>query len=112
MRKFRTLYSILPLICFYSFSFAGGQAEIKPHMSTTQLKSENHKSDVHCDIHHVKVSFIVAEDGLVKVSSIGTRNSMLREYILKKLAKLNFKGMNVEGNYSVTLSFDLGDKCT
>ena len=112
MRKFRILYSILPLLCFVSFSFAGGQAEIKQHASPIQLKSENHKSDVHCDIHHVKVSFIVAEDGLVKVSSIGTRNTMLRGYIMKKLAKLNFKGMNVEGNYSVTLSFDLGDKCT
>ncbi|HMR46813.1 MAG TPA: hypothetical protein PKC85_08560 [Bacteroidia bacterium] len=112
MRRFRILYSILPLIFFYTLSFAGGQAEIKQHSTQGHLKSENYKSDELCDVHHVKVFFSVAKDGLVKVSSIGTRNTQLRQYILRKLARLNFKGMHVEGNYSVTLSFDLGDKCT
>ena len=88
------------------------QIQARSLPAAAQLNMELRKSESHCDVQHVKVFFRVDEYGQVKVSKIDTQNLKLKNYILNKLAKLNFKGMNVEGEYNVTLSFDLGDKCT
>lgn len=92
--------------------YASEQTQSRSLPAAAQLNFELRKSESHCDVQHVKVFFRVDEYGQVKVSKIDTQNLKLKNYILNKLAKLNFKGMNVEGEYNVTLSFDLGDKCT
>jgi hypothetical protein len=64
------------------------------------------------EVQRVNVKFTVSEDGKIRVQKIDAVSIKLKKYVLAKLARLNLKGLDVAGNYNITISFSSKDLLT
>ncbi len=63
-------------------------------------------------VQHVKVKFTVGNDGKIYIKNIDSSNPKLKKYVLAKLARLHLKGLDVAGNYNITISFSSKEQLT
>jgi hypothetical protein len=63
-------------------------------------------------VQHVNVKFTVNHAGKIFVRKIDTESEKLKKFVLAKLARLHFEGMDVEGTYDITISFSSKEQLT
>ena len=61
---------------------------------------------------YVNVKFTVDHAGKILVRKIDTESIKLKKYVLAKLSRLHFEGMDVEGTYDITISFSSKEQLT
>ncbi len=63
-------------------------------------------------VQHVNVKFTVTHTGKIFVRKIDTESEKLKKFVLAKLSRLHFEGMDVEGTYDITISFSSKEQLT
>jgi len=110
-----SLKKMVLAILISGFAFYASACEkpcnAKPTASTPTVKVSLSPQDKTCT-QYVNVKFTVNHAGKILVRKIDTESIKLKNYVLAKLARLHFEGMDVEGTYDITISFSSKEQLT